>query len=238
MNLTSPFPSSPASGRGRAGWPICLAGLLLASLLAAVPVPAQAQSGENFEKPPMWLARYDGGAAAEREYVVMRPGWHVNPGPAGIFWDPGSRAHGNYSVSSTVFLFPPGQGEPPSTIDAPYGLLLAGEDLNGAAPSYFSFQLRNDGTFRVAHHAGDEVHEILEWTAHDAVVVWTASSEGTAKNVLGVDATEDLVTFWVNDEQVASLPRSDVPMAGIVGLRAGEGLSLHITDIVIGPNRQ
>jgi hypothetical protein len=116
--------------------------------------------------------------------------------------------------------------------------VLAGADLEGDAPSYLTFLLRNDGSYRVAHHAGDEIHEIVGWTASASIMTWTESSEGTARNVLGVDVTEESVTFWVNEDQVSSLPRSELPMAGIVGVRAGDGVSLHITDIVIGPNRQ
>lgn len=70
-------------------------------------------------------------------------------------------------------------------MDAPYGLLLAGQDLAAAHGSYVTFLLRNDGSF-----------------------------------------------------QVASVPRSELPMEGIAGLRAGEGLSLHITDVAVGPNQR
>jgi hypothetical protein len=70
-------------------------------------------------------------------------------------------------------------------VDAPYGLLLAGQDLAAAHGSYVTFLLRNDGSF-----------------------------------------------------QVASVPRSELPMEGIAGLRAGEGLSLHITDVAVGPNQR
>ena len=215
---------------------IAATGLALLSLIIAP--AAAAQSGVNFEKPPTWRVRYDTGESGERAHLVMRPGWHVNPGPGAILWDPGSIAGGNYAVGSTIFLFPAGQGDPPAQVDTPYGLLLAGEDLDGASPSYITFLLRNDGSFRVAHHAGDETHEIVPWMPHEAVVVWAEQSEGTAKNLLAVDVTDEFVTFWVNDEQVSSLPRAELPMSGIVGLRAGAGLSLHISDISIGPNRR
>ena len=212
------------------------AGMAVLSLTMAG--PAAGQSGENFEKPPTWKVRYDSGDAGERDYLVMRPGWHVNPGPAAVLWDPGSFASGDYAVTSTIFLFPEGQGEPPSEVDAPFGLMLAARNLDGSSASYVSFLLRNDGSFRVARHAGDETRVIVPWTTHDAVVVWTEQSEGTAKNLLSVDVTEEVVTFWVNDAEVSSLPRSELPMSGVVGVRAGVGLSLHISEIAIGPNRQ
>jgi hypothetical protein len=205
---------------------------------AATPGAGGPQTGRNFEAPPTWQIRYDAGSVGERVYEVMRPGWHIHPGPAAILWDAGCFASGNYSVSSTIFLFPAGQGDPPSEVEAPYGLLLAGEGLEGAAAGYVSFLLRNDGTFRVARHTGDRVQDLVPWTAHDALAVWTESSDGAAKNVLAMDATADSVTFWVNDERVASVPRAELSMEGIAGLCAGADLSLHITDIAIGPNRR
>ena len=46
------------------------------------------------------------------------------------------------------------------------------------------------------------------------------------------------VVFYVNDAEVAELPADQLRLDGVVGLRAGEGLSLHVTEIVIGPNRR
>jgi len=46
------------------------------------------------------------------------------------------------------------------------------------------------------------------------------------------------VVFFVNDEEVGFVPRARLQVDGIAGLRAGMGLSLHITDLVIGPNRR
>ena len=196
---------------------------------------AGSQSGRNLEQPPTWMARYDDGSG-DRPYLVMRPGWHVNPGPAGIFWDPGSFASGDYSISSTIFLFPEGSGEPPAGVDAPYGILFAGTDLDGPAPDYVAFLLRNDGSFRVERRRGDDVDELVAWTSHEAVVTWSIGDEGTARNVLGIDVTEQEISFWANETQLAALPRAEAPSEGTVGLRVGDGLSLHITDIVIGPN--
>jgi len=234
-----------AAGRAAATILTLVAVTALASMSARAAAPpgdesasARAQSGSNLEKPSTWKVRYDDGEVGERSYEVMRPGWHVHPGPAGIFWDPGRFAADNYSVTSTIFLFPAGQGEPPSQVAAPYGLLLAGENLEGVGATYVSFMLRNDGSFRVARHSGPETREIVPWTTHDSVLTWTESIEGTAKNILTVDATAESVTFLINDQIAALLDRTDMPLDGVVGIRAGAGLSLHISEIAIGPNRR
>jgi len=53
-----------------------------------------------------------------------------------------------------------------------------------------------------------------------------------------VDVRGDRAVFYVNDIQVAELPAGELPLDGAIGLRAGAGLSLHITEIAIGPNRR
>lgn len=217
--------------------PAVPAGLFLVLLATLAP----AQSGMNLERPGHWKARYDDGASAsERRFVVMRPGWHVFAGPGGLFWDPGSFASGNYAVSSTIFLFPEGDPEQSGStrLDSSFGLFLAGGDIESASPGYVAFEIRNDGQFRVAEHSGGEENDLVSWTGHDAVETLAADATGPLKNILGVDVRGDRAVFYVNDIQVAELPAGGLPLDGAIGLRAGAGLSLHITEIAIGPNRR
>ena len=201
---------------------------------------APAQSGHNLERPGHWKARYDDGSSApDRRFVVMRPGWHVFAGPGGLFWDPGSFASGNYAVSSTIFLFPEGDPEQSGSarLDSSFGLFIAGGDVEGESPNYLAFEIRNDGHFRVAEHSGGKENDLVAWTGHDAVETLAAAA-GPLKNVLGVDVRGDRAVFYINDIQVAELPVERLPLDGVIGLRAGAGLSLHITEIDIGPNRR
>ena len=225
----------PTPTRSRLG-PV--AGLaFVATLLAA---PGAAQSGHNLDRPEHWKARYDDGAPApERRFVVMRPGWHVFAGPDGLFWDPGRFASGAYSVSSTIFLFPEGDPEQSGSVrlDSPYGLFLGGRALDEEDAAWVAFELRNDGRFRIAEHSEGDVRDLAPWTAHDAVETLAVDAHAPLKNVLSVDVREDRVVFFVNESEVAALPRDRLPADGVIGLRAGAGLSLHVTEIAIGPNR-
>ncbi len=56
--------------------------------------------------------------------------------------------------------------------------------------------------------------------------------------MLAVDVRDDTVVFYINDARVAELPRAQLPLNGVIGLRAGAGLSLHVTEVAIGPNRR
>ena len=217
----------------------CAAAVVIAAM--AAPATMSAQSGHNLERPEHWKVRYDGSdEAAERNFVVMRPGWHVYAGPGGLLWDPGRFASGNYAVKSTIYLFPKGDPERSGStqVDSPYGLFLGGRDLEGDAPEYVSFQIDNAGRFRIARHVGDEIREVSPWTGNDAVAVLNESATSPAENVLEVDVRGEQTIFNIGGELVAELPSEDLDLDGAIGVRAGEGLSLHITEIAIGPNRR
>lgn len=224
------------------------------------------QSGRNLERPGYWKVRYDDSATVEeRRFVVMRPGWHVFAGAGGLFWDPGSFASGGYSVSSTIYLFP--QGDPAQSgstrLDSPYGLFLAGRGLEGESEeepeghgegelhghlhgegdgeggaAFVSFEIDNAGRFRIASHFGDSTREVAAWTASDAVVTLGEDATGPVENVLAVDVRAEETVFYINDLRVAAAPSEGLPLDGVIGLRAGAGLSLHLTEIAIGPNRR
>lgn len=215
------------------------AGIVVAILVT--PVAVSAQSGHNLERPEHWKVRYDNSdEPVERSFVVMRPGWHVYAGPGGLLWDPGRFASGNYAVKSTIYLFPKGDPDRSGStrLDTPFGLFLGGRDLEGDEPTYVSFQIDNTGRFRIARHTGDEIQELAPWTAHDRVTVLDEPATSPAENVLEVDIRGEQTFFYLGGESVAKLPSEDLSVDGVIGLRAGAGLSLHITEIAIGPNRR
>ena len=75
-----------------------------------------------------------------------------------------------------------------------------------------------------------------DWTEHPAIVSWEGRGEGaTAKNVLAIEVRGDEVAFFVNDQEVARVPRADVDTDGIVGLRVNHGLNLHVTSLDVTP---
>ena len=220
--------------------PAGLTGLVAVAVLAGA-ATGLAQSGRNLERPGHWTARYDDAGAAERRFVVMRPGWHIFAGPGGLLWDSGRFASGSYRVSSTVYLFPEGDPDQSGStrLDSTYGLFLGGRDLDGETVAYVSFVIGNDRRFRVASHGGSDTAELVPWTDHEAIAAFDETTTGgPVENVLAIDVREDAVIFYVNDAVVAELPRDGLPLDGVIGLRAGAGLSLHVTEIRIGPNRR
>jgi hypothetical protein len=61
--------------------------------------------------------------------------------------------------------------------------------------------------------------------------VLPGTSSGDVKNVLRVEAEAAAVTFLVNGQKVAEVPRDGGRFDGVVGLRVGENLNLHVTNL-------
>ena len=215
---------------------------VLGLVLTLFATPMAAQSGLNLERPGHWKARYDNGHERPPNGASWScgPAGTSSPAPARLFWDPGSFASGAYGISSTIFLFPEGDPDQSGStrLDSPFGLFLAGSDLEADGANYLSFELRNDRHFRIAEHSAGKTRDLVPWTEHDAVVTMGAEASGPVKNVLAVDVRGDRTVFYLNDAQIAELPGDRVELDGVVGVRAGAGLSIHVTEVDIGPNRR
>ena len=57
------------------------------------------------------------------------------------------------------------------------------------------------------------------------------------KNVLAVAASGETVRFYVNDTEVARVPRQDLDLDGIFGFRVNHALNLHISRLEATPRR-
>lgn len=201
-----------------------------AILLFAVSIPAQAQ--EDLVRPDGWQVRFDNPEASEDDlemFVSMPPGWHVTSGPAAIYWGPEMEASGEYRIEKEVYLFDPaGRKEA-------FGIFVGGQDLMGDAVEYTYFLLRDGGEFIVKRREGPEAPTIHPWTAHEAILGWADREEeaATVKNVLAIEAGAETVHFFVNDAEVASLPRADIGMDGVFGMRVNHALNLHVSRLEI-----
>lgn len=200
---------------------------VLAATLAA-PVSAQ-----DFERPDDWQVRFDQADASEDQlemFVAMPPGWHVTSGPAAIYWDPANEASGSYRVEMEVFLFDPGERR------EAFGILLGGRDLEGPDQAYAYFLIRNGGQFIVKERAGAEAPTIEPWTSHEAILSYAdRGEEASVLNVLAVEVDGDTLRFLINDQEVWSGPRNDLPVDGVYGFRVNHGLNLHIARLEVSP---
>ncbi len=202
---------------------------VLPAAAAAQDTKAKAETKVKKEMPPGWKMRLDSAAAdpATFEFWTMPPGWHITTGPSAIVYDPRNTAGGEYRVESESFLFPGEHLEG-------YGVFFGGRDLDKESQSYSYFLLRKDGKFLVKVRDASQTRIEVPWTEHAAIVKHDGSKQ-TAKNVLAIEAGAANVTFFVNGQQVAAVPRAQLRTEGVVGLRVNHGVNVHITDLKIAP---
>jgi len=93
--------------------------------------------------------------------------------------------------------------------------------------------VRRDGKYLIEHRASRTlVHEIVPWTEHPAISRFPAKGRDVP-NDLAVEATATTVDLYVNGQKITSLPREHAVAVGLVGLKVGRGLSVHVTGVTI-----
>ena len=132
-----------------------------------------------------------------------------------------SQARPRFVVESESFLFP-------GTSTAGFGVFVGGADFDANA-KYVAFLIRRDGSASIESVEGGRVTPLHPWTKAPAVLA--GSSTADVKNVLRVEAEASVVTFLVNGQRVADVPRDGGRFDGVVGLRVGENLNLHVTNL-------
>ncbi len=176
-----------------------------------------------------WQVRADGKADATKfTFVEMKPGWHVTSGPvSGVTFHPGMTGTGNYSAKMAVYFFPP-----KSTHHEGYGLVVGGKDLVGAGQQYTYFLVRNDGKYTIKRRMGDSTSTLVNWTASESLKLWKEGGPN-ALNILRVDAGSEAVEFRINDVVVATKPRKELGVDGVVGMRVNHFLDLHVSELTV-----
>ncbi len=202
---------------------------LLAAHAPAQETKPQQESKAKKEMPAGWKLRVDRATAdpAKFEFWTMPPGWHITTGPSAIVYDPANTASGEYRVESETFLFPGEHLEG-------FGIFFGGRDLDKESQAYSYFLVRKDGKFLVKVRDGSQTRIEVPWTEHAAIIKHDGSKQ-TAKNVLAVETGAASVTFFVNGQLVATVPRAQLRTDGVAGLRVNHELNVHITNLKITP---
>ena len=197
----------------------------------AKPQQQQHLTGGNEGKHPIgWKVRHDnphaahGGGADTISFVQMTPGFHLTTGPAAILYHPDSSARGNYTLESQIFIFPTKGRDREG-----YGIFFGGQDLDGAAQRYTYFLLRNDGKFIVKQRNGDKTSTLVDWTELPAIK--KATEKDASPNQFRVVVGASNVTFSVNGVEAASVPRSQLTVDGVFGLRFNHAVNAHVTSV-------
>lgn len=209
---------------------------LLPVMVMAQPDPENPEN-DNLAVPANWQIRTDdpdAGAtiganpdSADIYFVNMIPGWHLTTGPAAIFYHPESTAQDTYKASTKIHLFDPkGRNEA-------FGLFIGGQNLDQSDLSYTYFLIRNTGEYLIKKRMGDETEVITNWSEAPSMQQYNADTESSVPNTLSIVVGEKEVHFFINGEQVDSLPRAQLQTDGTVGLRINHALNVHVEDFVV-----
>jgi CubicO group peptidase (beta-lactamase class C family) len=157
-------------------------------------------------------------------FVGMPPGWHITTGPGVLLYPTANgEAAGNFSLEAEIFLFPE------STADE-YGIFLGGRSIDGTEPpGYLAFVLRGDGQASVLSRRAGQTSTLADWTGHSAILKKHASD--AVKNVIRVDVDAATLAMSVNGTRILEIPRKDLVTDGRFGLRAGNGMNLHVSSL-------
>ena len=210
--------------------------LLTAALLVVPAVaPAQQAAPKSVDARSLgWQVRSDGNKdISTLNFIEMKPGWHVTTGSvAAIFYRPEMTGVGNYTANLKVYFF-----GPPSAHPEAYGIFVGGKDLPGATQRYLYFVIRNDGKYLIKQRSGETTADVIPWTASSAIKTIAATDSANVLNTLTVQVSRDTVQFLVNGTVVASKPRTELAVDGVVGMRINHMLNVHVAEFMVAASK-
>lgn len=172
--------------------------------------------------PDGWTAIADSGPSESVQFVAMAPGWHVNPGPAALVYEPARVLSGSFRIEYDVHIF---AGEPSSS-----GVFFGGRNLQPERYDFFEIMLDTQGRYRLGHRAGPEYHEVIPWTRHEAIRIPTADMPGF--NQVGIDVSPTRLAVFVNGVEVTGFePPAYVLFDGAAGIRVSDGADIHVVRL-------
>ncbi|MGE3474128.1 MAG: hypothetical protein AB7O28_27555 [Vicinamibacterales bacterium] len=155
-------------------------------------------------------------------FGVMAPGWHITTRPAAVLYEPSYVGTGRFVLEAETFLFP-------GTSDSGLGLLVGGTNLEGPAASYTAFLIRRDGRVSVERRAGGRTERLVDWAAASGAVA--GKPDTSVRNLLRLEVEAGVARLLVNGTVAVEVPRPAAEFRGIVGLRIGADVDVHVSSL-------
>jgi hypothetical protein len=157
-------------------------------------------------------------------------GFHISTGAAGIYWSPANTTKGDFTVKATF-------KEPKQTIGHPhpYGVFIAGKNLDSDKPSYLYCVAYRDGTYLVRQFADGQVSTIARKTPHAAIDKATAPEDDVTQEV-GWTVKGQQADCTVNGQVVYTVDRNAVKLDttdGITGIRLSHNSDVSVPNFTV-----
>jgi hypothetical protein len=181
-----------------------------------------------------WQGKVDAGnkqglTINDSKFAPEGGGFRVTTGAAGIFWNPANTAKGDYTVKGTFKEAKQTYNHP-----HPFGVFIAGKNLDTEAPSYLYCVAYRNGNFIVNQFVDGKVTRIVPRTQHKAVDVATGPEDDVTQEV-GWTVKGSKAECTINGQAVHSIDRADP--AGTVKLDSFDGVYgiriSHNSDAVV-----
>ncbi|HET7219179.1 MAG TPA: hypothetical protein VFJ02_14080 [Vicinamibacterales bacterium] len=150
----------------------------------------------------------------------------LTTGPAAVYWNPAHAAKGDFTVKATF-------REPKQTINHPhpYGVFIAGSQLDSDTPTMLYCVAYRDGTFTVRDFIAGKTNQVVRKTPNEKVAkAATPDTEVTQEVAMSVKGSK--IECTVNGASVWSADKSEIPglttTDGMTGIRVS-----HNSDAIV-----
>jgi hypothetical protein len=164
-----------------------------------------------------WIGRIDARAAANGETIndaklaAHGDALHVITGPATTYWNPANTASGDYTVSAT---FTEPRYMELNNHPHPYGIVIAGNNMDSDEQSYLYCAANGAGNFIVRGFGPESFHmNGGRGESHDAVNRAAGPGQPVTQHI-AVSVRGDSVECTINGAVVGSYPRSELVTEG------------------------
>jgi hypothetical protein len=192
---------------------------------------------------PGWMGRIDanevssGKALTDAKLAPEGKDLRVTTGPAVTYWNPANKATGDYTVKATF--------KEPMYMNLnnhphPYGIMIAGNDLDTENQSYLYCAAYGNGNF-IVRGFGPASFQLNggRGAAHPSVNKAAAKGEPVTQEI-AVSVKGDKVECAINGTVVASYPKSELVAAGrlkstdgIYGIRFAHNTEAIVSGLTI-----
>ncbi len=160
---------------------------------------------------------------------------HVTTGPATTYWNPANKAKGDYTVSATFF-------EPSyMTLNDhphPYGIVIAGNDMDTDNATYLYCAAYGNGTFIVRGFGPKPFQMGGRAPTADPAVNKAAGKGQPVTQLIAISVKGDKVSCSINNKVVASYDRSALVTTGklkstdgVYGIRFAHNTDATVTNL-------
>jgi hypothetical protein len=177
-----------------------------------------------------------GGKIDDSKFAQVGSEFRINNGPAAIYWNPANTASGSYTVTAT-FTEPKYMSS--NDHPHPYGLFIAGNNLEGENASFLYCTPYGNGTF-IVRGFGPAPFRMGggRGTPHEAVK--KAEAGGSVTQEVSWVVTPEKAECKINGAVVATYPKTELVTAGklssldgIAGIRVAHNVDVNVTNFKV-----